>query len=231
MNLRQFFAGRAVGFIVVIVLVAAFFAVTNYMYPANLNNSTNLPWMSEQGANPSYTPYRATLTGVKVCLPHKNNSGPQTLECAIGMKADSGEYYALDFNQLSQERDDSYLQDRQQIRFTASGVVNPIENLSSDHWQKYDIKGIFTPTDTVIIDPAVGDPTPAPAPKPKESATGKCYIGGCSSQLCTGEEAAMSTCEYREEYGCYKTATCERQSTGKCGWTETTELNTCLMGR
>ncbi len=40
----------------------------------------------------------------------------------------------------------------------------------------------------------------------------------------------MSTCEYREEYGCYKSATCERQDSGKCGWTETEELNSCLKG-
>lgn len=57
---------------------------------------------------------------------------------------------------------------------------------------------------------------------------GGCYIGGCSSQICSDQPDAVSSCEYREEYSCYQTATCERQASGQCGWTETTALNTCL---
>lgn len=57
---------------------------------------------------------------------------------------------------------------------------------------------------------------------------GKCYIGGCSAQVCSDTEGVPSNCEYKPEYACYKTATCERQSTGQCGWTETAELNICL---
>jgi len=58
---------------------------------------------------------------------------------------------------------------------------------------------------------------------------GKCYVGGCSGQICADTEGMVSTCEYREVYGCYRTATCERQSTGKCGWTETAELSQCIQ--
>ncbi len=58
--------------------------------------------------------------------------------------------------------------------------------------------------------------------------TGKCYIGGCSSQICSDKPDQVSTCEYREQYACYKTAVCERQSTGLCGWTQTEELRICL---
>jgi len=57
--------------------------------------------------------------------------------------------------------------------------------------------------------------------------TGKCVISGCSSQICSDTET-MSTCEYKEEYACYKTATCERQTSGQCGWTETEALRLCL---
>jgi hypothetical protein len=56
-----------------------------------------------------------------------------------------------------------------------------------------------------------------------------CYVGGCSGQLCTDDPGAASTCEYREEYLCYKTATCERQQNGQCGWTQSSTLNACLM--
>lgn len=57
----------------------------------------------------------------------------------------------------------------------------------------------------------------------------KCYIGGCSQQLCTDQPGAMSTCEYRPIYACYKTATCEQQTNGQCGWTQTPELVACVQ--
>lgn len=55
-----------------------------------------------------------------------------------------------------------------------------------------------------------------------------CFVGGCSSQLCSDQEGAISTCEWRAEYACYREATCERQANDKCGWTETPELTACL---
>lgn len=57
---------------------------------------------------------------------------------------------------------------------------------------------------------------------------GKCYVGGCSAQLCTDKPDAVSTCEYRDEYACYQSAKCERQSNGQCRWTPTATLNACL---
>lgn len=57
---------------------------------------------------------------------------------------------------------------------------------------------------------------------------GKCYVGGCSAQLCSDAPDMASTCEYTAAYACYKTATCERQQNGQCGWTSTTELRACL---
>ncbi len=59
-------------------------------------------------------------------------------------------------------------------------------------------------------------------------ASGGCYVGGCSSQICSDDPGAISTCEFKEEYACYKTAKCERQSSGQCGWTDTPELQMCL---
>jgi hypothetical protein len=59
-------------------------------------------------------------------------------------------------------------------------------------------------------------------------ASGGCYVGGCSSQICSDDPGVVSDCMYRKEYACYKTAKCERQSNGQCGWTETAELKMCL---
>jgi hypothetical protein len=61
-----------------------------------------------------------------------------------------------------------------------------------------------------------------------EQAAGACFVGGCSSQICSDQEGVISTCEFRPEYACYETATCERQAGGECGWTETPELAACL---
>ena len=66
---------------------------------------------------------------------------------------------------------------------------------------------------------------------PSTPIAGSCKVGGCSSQVC-GEASDMdgmvTTCEFKPEYACYQKATCARQSTGKCGWTESTELTQCL---
>ena len=59
-------------------------------------------------------------------------------------------------------------------------------------------------------------------------ARGPCYIGGCSSQVCSDEEGVITTCEFRPEYSCYKAAKCERQADGRCGWTKTPEFESCL---
>lgn len=63
---------------------------------------------------------------------------------------------------------------------------------------------------------------------PTPVSTGGCYVGGCSGQLCTDTQGSISTCEYTASYACYKTARCERQATGRCGWTQTQALKMCL---
>lgn len=59
-----------------------------------------------------------------------------------------------------------------------------------------------------------------------------CVVGGCSGQVCYDEADGpiFTTCEWRPEYACYDSATCERQPDGNCGWTPTPELSMCLAG-
>lgn len=57
-----------------------------------------------------------------------------------------------------------------------------------------------------------------------------CMKTGCSGEICA-EEEMMSPCIYRKEFECYKKARCERQANGNCGFTQTTELQTCLRRR
>jgi len=81
--------------------------------------------------------YEATLIGVSTCLPHRDQSGPQTLECAFGIKTDEGDYYGLDMSDIvgDYQSYEGYI--------SVHGILTPIENLSSDVWQKYDVKGIM----------------------------------------------------------------------------------------
>jgi hypothetical protein len=73
-----------------------------------------------------------------------------------------------------------------------------------------------------------GSSKPQPSPSQPPSA-GACIKSGCSGIVCVepGKEV-VTTCEYKAEYACYKTASCERQPNGACGWTETAELTACL---
>ena len=119
--------------LLVVLFVAAFFVLNNHIYN------------EKQGDPGDIVSYRGTLTGEHVCLPHADTDGPHTMECALGIKTDAGEYYALDFHMMSQPTPDLQNGDR----FTATGLITPIEMLSSDHWRKYDIEGIFSITDSV----------------------------------------------------------------------------------
>ena len=70
----------------------------------------------------------------------------------------------------------------------------------------------FTAEQTQVISPIVKN---------------NCVVSGCSGQICSDKEM-VSTCEYRPEYACYKSGTCELQTNGQCGWTQTSTLSACL---
>ena len=88
-------------------------------------------------------PQRMSITGTYLCLPHKDTSGAQTDECATGIQTDDGLYYGLDLSLSSQTMPELTVGDR----LSANGVMIPIEQLSTDHWQQYPIVGIFSVTD------------------------------------------------------------------------------------
>jgi hypothetical protein len=70
-----------------------------------------------------------------------------------------------------------------------------------------------------------GPASPAPAP----IAAAICEVGGCNGTACAEPgKQMMTTCEYRPEFACYPSATCERQSDARCGWSQSAELVACL---
>ncbi len=60
--------------------------------------------------------------------------------------------------------------------------------------------------------------------------TGKCFVGGCSGQLCTSIPDLVSTCEWAPAYACYQDyGICGAFGVGgACGWKQTSKLLDCL---
>lgn len=90
---------------------------------------------------------------------------------------------------------------------------------------KATLPSVQTPVKTQPKRPSKRQPGGGASTPPSETAT--CYRTGCSGQVCADRDV-ITTCEYRPEYACYKSAQCARQADGTCGWTETTELQACL---
>lgn len=92
----------------------------------------------------SKLPARASVVGTYTCLPHRDTSGPQTMECAFGIRDEvTGEHYAVDLRLMASTVG---LDTPTGSRVSIEGIVTPIEALSSDQWRKYDIVGIISAT-------------------------------------------------------------------------------------
>ena len=78
-----------------------------------------------------------TISGTIICLPHKNTTGPQTLECAFGLKAEDGNNYGLtdpDYKYLmgagtgTKVKISGKLTKKQDTKYNSAGTIT-IENL------------------------------------------------------------------------------------------------------
>lgn len=78
-----------------------------------------------------------------------------------------------------------------------------------------------TPDGKLYVEEIENDPNTA-------RASGGCYIGGCSQEICSDQQDAVSTCIYKPEFACYKGESCGRQANGQCGWTPNVGLSACL---
>ena len=108
------------------------------------SRTTEAPTQALPSEDTDYEPIQVTFEGTYVCLPHTDTEGPQTAECALGLKLGDGTYFALDFGMMSQEVPAL----KEGDRFRATGLMTPIQRLSSNKWQNYPIVGIFSVTDS-----------------------------------------------------------------------------------
>lgn len=120
--------------VVIFLLVAGFYAFNSYIY-------------NEKQEPNEVQAYRGTLAGEYICLSFKDDAKEAQDVCQFGIKTEAGEYYAVDFALMSQEKTELNIGDK----FSANGLITPIEMLSSDHWKQYQVTGIFSVTDSVKI--------------------------------------------------------------------------------
>ncbi len=84
-------------------------------------------------------PEAVTVLGEMTCLP-KIGTGPQTLECALGLRGDGGRYYGL----KNLERT-GYVFSEPDLRFEVSGVLSSEEMFGPDG-NRYDTVGVIDVT-------------------------------------------------------------------------------------
>ena len=82
---------RSLGITAIVAAIVIIVAAIGYL--AFAYNSSQ----SSSGDNQSIVPTGdlVTIKGTILCLPHKDTTGPQTMECAYGLKDEAGTYYAL----------------------------------------------------------------------------------------------------------------------------------------
>lgn len=80
------------------------------------------------------------IEGEVVCLPHRDTTGPTTLECAYGVKTDEGNYYGLDGSQLPTEKQGGYETGK---RVSFEGALLTPEQMPESFWNTYNIVGIL----------------------------------------------------------------------------------------
>lgn len=151
MNIGEFNKAKIVRVLDAIVQTIKFSSTYTSAGAGTTNNGSNTGADSGSDAGATRTspdslkygdsPGPVTLDGTFICLPHKNTSGPQTMECAYGLKSKTtGFNYALDLGTAGPGVE-AVISGGGTIRVT--GYYVPAMALSSDHWQKYNMEGVI----------------------------------------------------------------------------------------
>ncbi|MES3005783.1 MAG: hypothetical protein V4664_02440 [Patescibacteria group bacterium] len=117
----------------IIIALFVIFGLAYYSFNSIGNsNPTNSPDVPQQ----------VSLQGEYVCLPHKDKTGPQTMECTLGIKTDNNIYYAIDAQ--GEAARNVLLSLQTGLKIQIDGTLAPIEEINIETWQKYDIGGIIS---------------------------------------------------------------------------------------
>ncbi|MFH0971793.1 MAG: hypothetical protein V1835_04470 [Candidatus Micrarchaeota archaeon] len=72
------------------------------------------------------------------------------------------------------------------------------------------------------------DIPPLPTEQAECAKDSDCHVGGCSGTVCSSDANAITTCEWKEEYACYKQISCGC-NLGQCGWEKTPLFEQCMQ--
>lgn len=96
----------------------------------------------------SALPQRVSVVGYRECLPHKDTSGAQTKECMLGLAIDQSDgHLALDLSLMSSYSGALLVGTKLRVE----GVLIPVNQLSTNQWDKYDIDGVLSATSIVEV--------------------------------------------------------------------------------
>ena len=98
------------------------------------------PVATPEGAVGGVSRQEVIMEGEVVCLPHRNTSGPTTMECAYGLRDDLGNYYGLDATNLSSTTPPEY---EVGDRISIEGELVPQEDMPANFWNTYNITGLI----------------------------------------------------------------------------------------
>lgn len=129
MSIFQF--ERILGFVFAIVILAIAAAGGYLWYIENQEIPLQTTTVSE-------TENTQVLEGVYACLPRAD--GAKGRECTPGIKV-GDEYYALDLASVIEAGGELGLRAGEKI--SVGGTIVPIEEISSDQWKAYSLKGIM----------------------------------------------------------------------------------------
>ena len=128
MSKKQFNKTAVIPFVIVCGIVL--FGIVMYLRMPRSSGSNG----QNQTMPPVGSGETITLSGEFVCLPHKNASGSQTMECAYGLKTPEGNYYALRDSDPQYKNISGVTMGK---KVSVTGVFTPRED------DKYPTEGIF----------------------------------------------------------------------------------------
>jgi hypothetical protein len=80
------------------------------------------------------------VEGEVTCLPHRDTTGPTTMECAYGLKTDNDAYYGLDSSKLPTTTPPEY---EVGDRISVQGTLVPQAEIPSNFWNTYNVIGMI----------------------------------------------------------------------------------------
>ncbi|PIR88860.1 MAG: hypothetical protein COU07_04190 [Candidatus Harrisonbacteria bacterium CG10_big_fil_rev_8_21_14_0_10_40_38] len=137
------------GFLIFFFIILALFFGTYFFFSGDTeSDSFNAP-------KESPILKQVSILGKLTCLPHRDNTGPQTEECAIGVEGEDGLFYGL----LGLNQTDLIAGTLSTDSFVnISGIMDSTSVTAPALWNKYDVSGTIIISDIEDVSSATAEP-------------------------------------------------------------------------